>query len=264
MHLPKRILACHVVKYAALIQFKGTHYSGFQKQKNGLAVQNVLEEVISRVNTFRTVVLSSGRTDAGVHAWGMPIAFWGRDDVTPERLMYILNRNLPMDIRILSLARVDNDFHPQKNAVAKQYVYAITTEKLSPIFSEYFAYMKAIPPERCTLVCDAIRKVVGTHDFVCFSKKGSDVKTTVRTIYDINMMCTPERMYFSFVGDGFLYAMVRLMVGTFLEIGWGKREVKSIDAILSGKEYAKYCVPAQGLSLIRVWLNPDPFATHQN
>jgi len=100
---------------------------------------------------------------------------------------------------------------------------------------------------------------VGEHDFKGFSKKGSSVKSTRRKLYEVSVMFTHSRMYFSFVGNGFLYGMVRLMVGTLLQIGWGKQDVNFIDEVLSGNAMANYSAPAQGLHLVKVWLEPDPF-----
>lgn len=248
-----------MVKYAALLQFKGTRYAGFQKQKNGLAVQNVLEDVLSRINGCQTSVLSSGRTDAGVHVWRMPIAFWGREDIAEERFQFIINHSLPADIRILSMAKTYAEFHPQKNALEKQYVYAISNQKPSPMWADFLSYLSPIKEEFRPSVIWALRHLVGTHDFANFSKKGSGVRSTVRTIYEAQVFFLDDRIYFSFSGDGFLYGMVRLMVGTLMQIGWGKRDPTAVEGILSGKEHANYSVPAQGLHLMRVLLEPDPF-----
>ena len=247
-----------MVKYAGLLQFKGTNYAGFQRQKNGTAIQNVLESTLSQINNRATVVRYSGRTDAGVHAWGMPFVFWGREDLSADKWMFILNRMLPKDMRVISVVRTSPEFDPQLSAVAKQYLYCATQERLGPLWDDFFAYLPSLSIETSAVISGA-RKLVGEHDFKGFSKKGSSVKSTRRKLYEVSVMFTHSRMYFSFVGNGFLYGMVRLMVGTLLQIGWGKQDVNFIDEVLSGNAMANYSAPAQGLHLVKVWLEPDPF-----
>ncbi|NPV88854.1 tRNA pseudouridine(38-40) synthase TruA [Coprothermobacteraceae bacterium] len=251
------------VKLAALVQFRGTNYAGFQRQANGIAVQNVLEEAISKVNARRTVVLSSGRTDAGVHAWAMPIAFWGRGDLSPERWTHVLNASLPPDVRVLEIVQSAPDFHPQKSAYAKLYAYYASFAKPSPLCYDLTAYFHR-PPHLVEQMRDAAALLVGAHDFSGFSKSGSSVRTTRRTIYDVRLSLSGDRALFTFLGDGFLYGQVRLMVGTLLEIGWGLKDADQVQKVLRGEARATYLAPACGLHLVKVWMDPDPFTEGRN
>ncbi len=251
-------MGTYMVKYAGLLQYKGTNYAGFQRQRNGTAVQNVLESALSQINNRPTVVRYSGRTDAGVHAWGMPFAFWGREDLSEKKWMFILNRMLPADMRVLSVVKTSSDFDPQRDAVAKQYLYCATLGRLGPVWDDFFAYLPRLPLDKHAVI-DGAKKLVGEHDFKGFSKTGSSVKSTKRRLHEVSVMFTKTRLYFSFIGDGFLYGMVRLLVGTLLQIGWGKKNPSFIEEVLNGNALANYSVPAQGLHLVKVWLEPDPF-----
>jgi len=130
-----------MVKYAGLLQFKGTNYAGFQRQKNGTAIQNVLESTLSQINNRATVVRYSGRTDAGVHAWGMPFVFWGREDLSADKWMFILNRMLPKDMRVISVVRTSPEFDPQLSAVAKQLFVLRHTGKIRPLVGRFFCLL---------------------------------------------------------------------------------------------------------------------------
>lgn len=247
-----------------LLMYDGNSYSGWQRlglsEKNN-SIQGILEETISSYLGEEIHITGSGRTDAGVHALGQVANFKSNTKIKLSALMEDINRKLPEDIRILKIEYVDNDFHSRYSAVSKTYEYRIDTGERQSVFSRKYTYHV---PE--TLNIENMKKaaeyLIGTHDFKAFSTDRKDLKSTVRTIYDINIYKplikdnyhNQNELRIQVTGNGFLYNMVRIITGTLISVGEGKMSANDIELILKNKkrEMAGITLNPQGLFLIKV------------
>lgn len=241
--------------YRAILQYEGTRYQGWQKQiTTDNTIQGKLETLLSKMTDSKVEVNSSGRTDAGVHAYGQVINFVCETEKTPEEIMEYMNQYLPEDIGVISLTQAGERFHARLNATGKIYRYRVLNSKVPHIFDRRYVYQ--VTEE---LDLEAIRKGIsyleGKHDFKAFTAKKNTKKSTVRTIHEIKLEEQGEELVFTFYGDGFLYHMVRILMGTLLEIGLHRREAESIlEAFQSGERVkAGFLAPAQGLALMQVF-----------
>jgi len=237
-----------------VLQYLGTNYCGFQRQKNGLSVQEVLENAILETFNQKCTVYPSGRTDAGVHAMGQVVNFFVNTTIAPEKIAIVLNLKLPKDIRVVSSCEVDLDFHSRKSAKSKTYIYKIYNGKQLSVFDQ----------DRC-LFCgyqldlqkmnESAKYLIGTHDFSSFVASNTSTKTTTRTIFEA-FFTKDENNYITFTitGSGFLYNMVRIIVGTLLEVGRGKKPVNIMQTLLEGnkRNMAGKTVKPDGLYLKQV------------
>lgn len=236
------------------IEYNGKNYAGWQRQKNALSVQEVLEDKLAVLLRRKIVLSASGRTDGGVHALGQKAHFDYDGDVPVKKIAYAINTLLPDDVRVLSAEKVADDFHAQYSAKKKTYVYKMYVSRtLHPLKNDFYA---RIPYENVDFdkMRSACEDLVGTHDFVGFSSTGSGIKTTVRTIFSASLTRDGEDIVLEITGNGFLYNMVRIIAGTLAYIGVGllpENAVKNVfatgDRKLAGKTY-----PAQGLCLKEV------------
>lgn len=240
------------------IEYDGTNYSGWQVQPNGLSIQQVLEEALEKLLKEKVRLHSSGRTDAGVHAMGMPAVFATTRDIPLKAFTAGLNGLLPPDISVRSACEVPLEFHPRREATSKQYRYTLhVSQNRSPLFRMYSWHIRG------PLNTDAMRKAaaffVGEHDFAAFRGAGCAAKTTLRVVTSIEISEHGEFLLIDVVGVGFLRNMVRIMVGTLVEIGLGRREPVSVrDLLLSGnRSAAGSTAPPQGLSLAQVFFGSD-------
>lgn len=238
-----------------VISYDGTQFAGYQIQQNKRTVQGELERVLSNMHKGSWIrVTASGRTDAGVHAYGQVIHFDSPLHIAPEGWKKALNAQLPDDIVVREVQEADASFHARFSAVAKEYRYKIRTAPEPNVFLRRYAYHYPYP-----LDYEAIRRalplVKGTHDFTSFCSARTDIEDRVRTIYEANLVCSEEELEFQWVGNGFLYNMVRILVGTMLEIGQGKRRWDCIPSILEGKDrrLAGKTAPPHGLYLWNVF-----------
>ena len=239
------------------IEYEGTQYCGWQRQKGLLSVQEVLEEKISQITREKIKLIGSGRTDAGVHALGQVANFKTDSTIPLVKLPSILNRLLPLDIRIKKAERVDNSFNARYSAVSKIYHYYIfhyqKNEYYPPLFlrNYVYCYYGLIDLEK---IKKAIVFLHGEHDFSSFTCSGSKIKDKVRNIKRIVIYKRGNIICFHFEADGFLYKMVRSIVGTLLEIGCCKINYLEIKKILEAKnrKIAGKVVPAKGLFLMSV------------
>ena len=199
-------------------------------------------------------VNSSGRTDAGVHAYGQVISFSCDTEKSPEEIMEYMNQYLPEDIGVLSVVVAGDRFHARLNATGKIYRYRVLNSNIPKVFDRKFVFQV---PESLDL--EAMKKGIsyleGKHDFKAFTAKKNTTKSTVRTIHEIKMEEIDGELVFTFYGDGFLYHMVRILMGTLLEIGQHRRSPESIiEAFESGDRVkAGFLAPAQGLALMQVF-----------
>ncbi|MDR2182544.1 MAG: tRNA pseudouridine(38-40) synthase TruA, partial [Clostridiales bacterium] len=197
------------------VSYDGTNYCGWQEQKNGKSVQEALSKVIGMVFDSDFTMLGASRTDAGVHALGQ------RAHVIPKRpvkipigkIPLVLNNDLPPDIRVTDAIDVPDNFHPINNAISKTYRYTICNSRYhSPLLRNYSAHIP-IPLDTFKMA-DAARHFIGKHDFAAFCASGSIVKSTIRTIYALDVAKNGDIVEITISGGGFLYNMVRIIAGT--------------------------------------------------
>ncbi|MEQ8196558.1 MAG: tRNA pseudouridine(38-40) synthase TruA [Clostridiaceae bacterium] len=237
-----------------LIEYDGTEFYGWQKQKSERTVCETIESVIREVTGEETKLIGCSRTDSGVHARGFVAAFKTESSIPSERFQYAINARLPEDVVILSSEEVPLEFHPRFQAKGKTYCYIIFNRR-SPIAigRNYNCLVKEkLNTEKMKEAC---RYFEGTHDFKAFMSSGSSVKTTVRTIWNISVEKVSDEIKIYVTGDGFLYNMVRIIAGTLLMVGEEKISPEFIiEIIKSGdRNKAGKCMPSSGLYLEKVF-----------
>lgn len=240
-------------RIALTIGYDGTEYAGWQRQENGLAVQQVIEDVIEKLFHEQVHVMGSGRTDAGVHARGQVAAFDFKHPIPVERLKMALNANLPDDIRIYQVWEAEAEFHPRFNAKRKTYAYRfINGEIMPPEMRKYHTLVKE--PLNIEKMQEALKLLEGEHDFLAFRSSGGMNLSTVRTIYSAVLKEEGEGYRIEVTGNGFLYNMVRIIAGTLFEIGKGKLGLECITkALTTGRrELLGPTAPGTGLMLMKV------------
>lgn len=242
------------------VEYEGTNYAGWQRQKNALSVQQVLEEAVLAATGREVRMVGAGRTDAGVHALGQCAHFDIETTIPPEKLSYALNLVLPEDIRVRESRRVPDGFHVLRDAHRKHYRYAIyNAEHACAVNRQVYAHVRQPLDEKQMQAAAMYLK--GKHDFASFQAAGSPVMDTVRTIYAIEVRRVGECVYLDVIGNGFLYNMVRIIVGTLLEIGKGRRPAGWMSDVLEAKDRsaAGPTAPAKGLVMVSVEYGPSAF-----
>lgn len=240
--------------YKLTIQYDGTRYKGWQTQTStDLTIQGKLQDVLTQLAAHPVELTGSGRTDAGVHALGQVANVHLEEKYTCEEIRDYLNRYLPEDIAVTEVEEAEDRFHSRYHALAKTYLYRIHTGKIPNVFERKYMYSYQNPLE-VSRMRQAAEYLVGTHDFKAFCGNKKMKKSTVRTIYEIRIEETENELHIYYTGNGFLQNMVRIITGTLLEIGDGRREPEEIVSILEGKnrEAAGYTAPACGLTLCKV------------
>lgn len=236
-----------------LVEYEGTAYSGWQRQKNALSIQEVLETVISSVTGERIYMVGSGRTDAGVHALGQVANFKTETRIPPEKLPYAINSKLPKDIVIKHAEIVPENFHARFAAKAKIYTYTIYNAKFpSPLLRRYSCFFSR--PLDVKAMERAAQILTGTHDFASFMASGSRVNSTVRRIDRLEVFQSGNLIKFELEANGFLYNMVRIIAGTLLDVGINKIKADEMVSILKSKDRSRAgkTLPPQGLCLEKV------------
>lgn len=247
-------------RIAFTVGYDGTDYAGWQRQENGPSVQQTLEEVFEKLFQEKVHVMGSGRTDAGVHARGQTACVDLEHPIDTEHLKMALNANLPDDIRIYRAWEVPSDFHPRFCAKKKTYLYTFAEGRVLP--PELSRYAVLVPYSlEDSIMQQALRQIEGTHDFAAFRSAGGENLSTVRTVYQASLLKRPGwqecgiRLYsIQVCGNGFLYNMVRIIAGTVLEIGEGRRSLSCIqEAFKTGsRDVLGATAPAKGLMLLKV------------
>lgn len=236
------------------IAYKGTRYAGWQIQKNAPTVEAEIKAAIRKITGEDTTVYGAGRTDAGVHALGQTANFFTTSSIPAERVALALNANLPADIRIVKSEAVPASFHSRFCAIGKIYSYRIDTGAVyNPLFAELAWHLPY--PMDIDRMRGASRCLIGTHDFRCFMASGSSVKDTVRTIEAIDIKKENHFVILTFRGNGFLYNMVRIMVGTLLAMNNGRIPFGTLSDIIEAenRKCAGPTAPACGLYLNKVF-----------
>jgi len=240
--------------YKVLMQYEGTKYQGWQRQDSTEnTLQGKLEAILSKMTGEPVEVQGSGRTDAGVHAQGQVANFHIDTTRTPGQIQDYINQYLPEDVGVIAIQKVEDRFHARLNAKGKVYCYRVINSTTPHVFDRRYVYTF-----QDKLDLEAMKKAAeqlkGSHDFKAFTSTKRGNKSTVRTIEDIKIEKIQDEIRFTFVGDGFLYHMVRILMGTLLEVGTGEREAENIPKLFKNgnRDQAGPLVPAQGLTLMEV------------
>ena len=234
------------------IQYNGKGYCGWQKQNDSLGIQGNIEKSIKDLTNENVKIIGSGRTDAGVHALAQVANFNTECNIPIEKIPNALNSKLPKDIVIINAEEVSLDFHSRYSAKGKRYRYIIYNSRYrTPIYNDISYFVKY------DLDFEKMKKeaksLIGTHDFKGFMSSGSAVKDTVRTIYDIDVSKQEDLIVIEIEGNGFLYNMVRIIVGTLVDIGRGRIDNNMATIIQSKlRSMAGHTAPAHGLFLKKV------------
>ena len=240
--------------YKLTLCYDGTKYKGWQRQGNtDNTIQAKLETLLSRLLGSPVEVSGSGRTDAGVHAYCQVCSFRADTDMTEAELLSALRRYLPEDIGAVSLTKAAPDFHARLSCREKSYLYRIWNSDLPNVFSRRYTYTF---PDALNIseMRRAAALMLGRHDFTSFCANKHMKKSAVRELRSIEIYEHGEELRILLTGDGFLYNMVRIIVGTLIEVGMGAKSADSIPDILSAKDKSRagFTAPAQGLALYEV------------
>ncbi len=245
--------------YKITLQYEGTRYNGWQKQGNtDNTIQGKLENILEKMTGYAVEVHGSGRTDAGVHAMGQVANFHLREDMEPEEIKAYLNQYLPDDIAVTKAERAPERFHSRLSAVKKIYTYQIETGAKRDVFTRRIQYGLGRPLDAAAMR-QAASLLCGTHDYKSFCGNRKMKKSSVRTVETIHINEDGSHVVLTFVGNGFLQNMVRIMTGTLIEVGLGKRSPESVKEILAAKDRqaAGTMAPAEGLCLAGVLYEPS-------
>ena len=245
-------------RFRLTVEYDGTDYCGWQRQINGPSVQQALEEALSRLTGEEIAVTGSSRTDAGVHAYGLCAHFDSATRIPAEKIAFALSTMLPPDIRIRESGPAPEGFHARYSAAGKVYRYTFYNSRHDCAIGRQF--MAHVPLELdAERMHEEAQALLGTHDFAAFAASGSVVKSTVRTIYRADVVRRGDQVTLLVMGDGFLYNMVRIIAGTLMEIGTGKRAPGAIRAAIeTGDRLALgQTAPAKGLALMAVLYEGD-------
>lgn len=253
-----------------VVSYDGTNYNGFQSQPFRNTVQDKLQEAIFLLTGESVKVTGSGRTDAGVHAWGQVVNFHTDSSIPIDRWQLALNARLPDDIVIRRAVELPEAFHARKGALRKTYRYTINNSRVPDVFRRRYQLFHPVPLDLSGMA-EALKHVIGEHDFTSFCSRKAAKMSYVRTLMEAKIV--PDQnpspivpasiarhgvFHVELTGSGFLYNMVRIIVGTLLEIGEGKRDPEDMRRILEAKDRlaAGPTAPAQGLCLWEV-VYPD-------
>ena len=236
------------------VEYDGTNYAGWQRQINGLAVQQVLEEALQKATRERIVVTGASRTDAGVHALGQAVHFDTDSRIPPEKYPFVLNTMLPRDVRVHSGREVPEGFHARFMTCGKRYTYRIVNSRHASAIRRNTHVHVPLPLDLAPMQ-EAAKQLLGTHDFAAFQAAGGTAKTTVRTITSAELVRFGDEIILTVEGDAFLYNMVRIIAGTLIEIGLGRRSINAFTEAYETLDRLSLGVtaPPQGLELTKVY-----------
>lgn len=244
-----------MIRYLITIQYLGKKFSGFQAQKDNsvVTVQGEIEKAIKEVFKKNITIFASGRLDRGVNAVALMAHFDVEDTVPEYKLIGAINNYLPKEIRIIALKKVANDFHARYMVKQKTYRYSMYVSNCElPLLGE--RAIRLFKQPNLKAMKKASKVFLGKHDFSAFMSKNSSIKTTVRTIKFIKFKQINNNITMDICGDGFLYNMVRIIVGTLLDVGYSKTTIKQLKNILESKQRknAGKMVEGYGLQLLNI------------
>ena len=235
------------------VAYDGTNYCGWQIQKNGITVEEVLNRTLTKFFKEEIAVIGASRTDSGVHALGNVAVFDAEVTMPPDKISYAINNLLPEDIRIRKSEEVEADFHPRYCDTRKTYEYKIYNNQFPNPIERLYSHFVYYPldVEKMQRAADYL---VGENDFKSFCTPKPDVENTVRTIYSIRVTRVEHMVTIRINGNGFLYNMVRIIVGSLMKVGMGMIPPEEIKNILEAKDRTKagHKAPACGLTLVEI------------
>lgn len=237
-----------------VLEYDGTNYCGFQRQKNAKSIQGTLERVLSRLCNQKIRVIGSGRTDSGVHAEGQVANFHTTSRIPCKQFLRALNGLLPEDISVREVTEVRPFFHARFGAKRKLYRYRVLVSAVPSALMRNFVHHVSVPLN-LSLMRKGARLLQGRHDFRSFQAKADVTKTSVRKIWHLSIVKKGNLIDFLIEADGFLYNMVRNIVGTLLLVGAGKLSLDALDKILAARDRRKAgpTAPPEGLTLLKVF-----------
>ncbi|MDD3747141.1 MAG: tRNA pseudouridine(38-40) synthase TruA [Anaerostipes sp.] len=247
-------------RYKLIIAYDGTNYCGWQIQPRDITIESVLNEQLSKLIGEQVTVIGASRTDSGVHALGNVAVFDSDTTIPASRMARALNHHLPKDIVIQSCEEVDLEYHPRYQDTRKTYEYTIyNAEFNNPITARHHHFVYV--PLDAKKMNQAAQIFMGEHNFISFCTTGGQAKTFTRTIYECTVEQKGNYITFRVTGNGFLYNMVRMMAGTLIQIGRGKKEISWVEEILNAapkRVKAGPNAPAKGLTLVKIdYLNDN-------
>ena len=236
-----------------VLTYDGAGFAGWQRQKNAPSVQQALEEAIARVTGEQPTVVGAGRTDAGVHALGQVANFHTASRLSVAELHRALNGVLPETVAVLEAEEVAPEFHARFGATGKHYRYTIHNAPVRPVLDRH-RVLHVRGRVNLTAVRRAARVLVGEHDFAAFTTHAREKENTVRRVEELSVRRNGERVMVDIIGNGFLYNMVRAIVGTLLDVGRGRLTSEGVACILASgdRRQAGPTAPAHGLCLMSV------------
>lgn len=241
-------------RYLITFSYDATNYYGYQKQNGLNTIQEVMESALTKINNNKKVVLhSTSRTDKGVHALNQKAHLDLDVEITPYKLKRAINSNLPNDIHVIDAEEVDIEFHARYLSKKKEYLYILNMGEYNPIERNYvYQYGRTLDIDKMK---EAIKYFVGEYDFTSFISAEEIKENKVRIIYEASIGEDNKKVYFTFIGNGFLKYQVRNMVGTLIEVGSGKRSPEDIKKIIEAKDRKKAGKTAkpEGLYLKNIW-----------
>lgn len=264
-----RLLCQNDLKNVLLkIEYDGTLYKGWQVQPRVATVEETIKSVLQKICQSEIQIKSSSRTDSGVHARGQVATVKIPDHVPLNKLFFSINSLLPHDISVSNIVKVPPDFSARFGNKGKRYIYQVLNSPIARPLNHPF-YHWIIAPLNIERIRQASHLFEGTHDFSAFRGKGCQQLNTIKTIHQIsiteNVKADHKTIRISVEGDGFLRNMVRIMVGTLIDIGRGRLEMETVHRALSSgrREEVGFTAPAKGLTLDKVFFDPDPFDGNQ-
>ena len=235
------------------VAYEGTNYCGWQLQPNGITIEEVLNAKLTELLGEPITVIGASRTDSGVHSYGNVAVFDTDTRIPSEKISYALNQRLPEDIVVQQSKEVRSDFHPRYCNSRKTYEYRILNRRFQLPMLRRDTYFYHYPLD-VKKMQEAADYLVGEHDFQSFCSPATSAKTTVRTIYHLDVTLQGEMIAIRVTGNGFLYNMVRIIAGTLIEVGSGAKEPEQIKEILAvcDRSAAGPTAPAHGLTMIGI------------
>lgn len=236
-----------------IISYDGTNYSGWQIQNNAITIQSKIEDACKNLFSQEIKIVGASRTDAGVHALGQVAVFDIDTTIPSDRISYALNNSLPEDIVIQESVEVHKEFHPRYEAIKKTYEYNIVNRQF--MLPQHRLYSWFVKKElNVDKMKEACKYFIGEHDFKSFCSVNTQVRSTIRTIYNLEIVKNNPYITIRIEGNGFLYNMVRIITGTLVDVGKGRIEPNLIERIIKDKDRSKAGItaPANGLILTKI------------
>lgn len=235
------------------VAYDGTNYHGWQIQPNDITVEGVINESLSELLGEEIEIIGASRTDSGVHALGNVAVFDSETKIPGEKIGLALNQRLPEDIRIQESCEVSEDFHPRYMDSEKTYEYKILNKKIPDPTKRFYTHFLYVPLD-VDLMQQAVKYIVGEHDFAAFCSAGSQVQSTVRTVISLDIEKLEDVITIRIKGNGFLYNMVRIIAGTLIQVGSKVYPPEYVKEIIESKDrnLAGPTSPAKGLTLVKI------------